>query len=429
MKIKLIIFMFALSLARPVMAQLPMAPEVDTNYSAKNHLPGSGILLYKGKDASLRFSTFVTYRYLNNKGLENTYTDYFGRTKNIQQRSDAQLQKVMLYFSGFMMDPKFRYMLYVWTANTSQGLAAQVVVAGNLQYKINKYVDLGIGVGGLPSNRSLYGQWPAWLRQDARPMGEEFFRASFTTGIWASGDLGRGFNYRTMLGNNLSQLGIDAGQLDDQFDSWSTALWWLSDGYGKNATYGDFEQHEQLAGMFGVSYTRSTESAQSQAGSEAPENSQIRLSDGTNVFGFNSFNDSSQLEAAQYQMFSANSGIKWRGFSWDVEFFFRTINDMKWKSNKTPVKSLVDIGYTTQLSYMILPERLQLYGTGSVVDGQYGKPWEVTTGLNIFPFKTKTLRINPEYIFVDGSPVGYTSYPTLVGATGSVFMINLELYY
>jgi hypothetical protein len=49
--------------------------------------------------------------------------------------------------------------------------------------------------------------------------------------------------------------------------------------------------------------------------------------------------------------------------------------------------------------------------------------------MNWFPFKTKAFRVNGEYINVKNSPVGYLSYPTVVGANGSVFMINLELFY
>ncbi len=55
-----------------------------------------------------------------------------------------------------------------------------------------------------------------------------------------------------MLGNNLSQLGVDAGQLDDGFDTWST----LPYGgppmtSGRSGTYGDFERHEKVATSLG----------------------------------------------------------------------------------------------------------------------------------------------------------------------------------
>ena len=72
-------------------------------------------------------------RYLNQLALEETYTDAFGRTKTLDLRNDVQLQKVMLYFKGWLMDPDFRYLFYAWTANTNMGQGAQVVVAGNLE--------------------------------------------------------------------------------------------------------------------------------------------------------------------------------------------------------------------------------------------------------------------------------------------------------
>jgi hypothetical protein len=233
----------------------PMFTKEDSLRAVQGHQPGRGFSIIERKEGSLVFSAYASVRYLNQSGLEDTYTDYFGRTSVIKKRNDIQFQKVMLYFKGWLFDPKFRYLFYVWTSNTSQGQAAQVVVAGNLQYQVNKYLDLGVGIGGLPTNRSLIGNFPAWLRQDTRTLAEEFFRGSFTTGIWLQGELAKGLFYKTMLGNNLSQLGIDAGQLDKKFDSWSTALWWTTNSYGRMEPYGDFEKHDKPATTLGASFT------------------------------------------------------------------------------------------------------------------------------------------------------------------------------
>jgi hypothetical protein len=316
----------------------------------------------------------------------------------------------------------------VWTSNTSQGQSAQVVVAGNLQYQLNKYLDLGVGIGGLPTNRSLVGNFPAWLRQDTRTLAEEFFRGSFTTGIWLQGELAKGLFYKTMLGNNLSQLGIDAGQLDKKFDSWSTALWWTTNSYGRMEPYGDFEKHEKPATTLGASFTSSSENRQSQPGSEAPENSQIRLSDGTGLFSLNAFNNGSSVTDAKYHMSSIHGGLKFKGFSFDADYFLRWVTDLK-ATGALPVDKLNDNGFSFQASGMIVDRKLQAYGTYSLINGQYGDPSEYTLGLNWFPFKTKAFRVNGEYINVKRSPVGYLSYPTVVGANGSVFMVNLELFY
>ncbi|MFC0778839.1 hypothetical protein, partial [Flavobacterium sp. HJSW_4] len=63
------------------------------------------------------------------------------------------------------------------------------------------------------------------------------------------------------------------------------------------------------------------------------------------------------------------------------------------------------------------------------INGDYGKPWEVTMGVNWFPFRTKFFRINPEVMYESHAPVGYLSYPTQVGSKGVIGMLNVELNY
>jgi hypothetical protein len=428
---RILIYLLFVSLVKTVNAQIPSDPlftKEDTLRSIQAHQPGQGFSLINQQKGSLTFSAYATVRYLYQGGLNDSYTDAFGRQKTIKKRNDIQFQKAVLYFKGWLFDPKFRYVTYIWTANTSQGQGAQVVVAGNIQYQVKKFLDLGVGIGGIPTSRSLIGQWPAWLRQDARPMAEEFFRGSFTTGIWAQGEITKGLYYKTMLGNNLSQLGIDAGQMDNKFDTWGSMVWWTTNDFGRLGSYGDFEKHEKLSTTLGAGFTSSTENKQSQPNSEDPENSQIRLSDGTGLFSLNAFDNGSSVSDAKYHLTSFNGGIKYKGFSLDGEYFIRWINNIV-ANGPLPVSKLNDNGFALQASGMIIDRTLQAYGAYSYVNGQYGKPSEFSIGANVFPFKSKAFRINGEYIYTKNSPVGYTSFPTSVGAKGSVFMLNLELFY
>lgn len=403
-------------------------PDPRESDSSSNHLPGLGFLLVSGKEGSVRFDPFVSLRYLNQKLADRSYTDAFGRTINVPRREDFQLQKVVIYFRGWMFVPEFRYVLYAWTSNANTGQATQVVVAGNIQYDLRDYLGFGGGIIGLPTSRSMLYNWPGWLRQDARPMAEEFFRGSFTFGAWIQGVLHKQWHYKSVLGNNLSQLGIDAGQLDNGFDTWSTMLWWSSPDYGRTARYGDFEKHQHPSLMFGAAFTRSNETRQSQPHAEDPENVQIRLSDGTVIFSPNAFNNGSQVNAAKYQMASCNGGIKYHGFSLDGEFFARWITNFEFTGN-LPVRGLFDNGFTAQASAMVIDKTIQVYGVGSYINGQYGKPWEINGGVNWYLRKDRLLRANAEVIYTYHSPVGYLTYPTAVGATGAIFMLNLEINY
>ena len=102
---------------------------------------------------------------------------------------DIQLQKFFAPFSGWFLTPKMRYYLYVWSSNPSQGDPAQVVGAGNLSWTFNRFVTVGAGITSLPSVRSTEGQFPYWLGVDDRLIADEFFRGSYTSGVWLKGEL------------------------------------------------------------------------------------------------------------------------------------------------------------------------------------------------------------------------------------------------
>jgi len=78
---------------------------------------------------------------------------------------------------------------------------------------------------------------------------------------------------------------------------------------------------------------------------------------------------------------------------------------------------------------MVIRRLLQIYGFHSTIFGQFGTPWEAGGGLNIFPLKSKGLRVNIEAEYVRRSPTGYAAYPITVGANGPVFMTNVEAHY
>ncbi|WP_202410441.1 hypothetical protein [Pseudomaricurvus sp. HS19] len=386
-----------------------------------SYTPGKGFSLAAGEQGEVNFSVYTYARYLNNSGLDETYTDSFGRPHTVESRNDVQFQKLTLNFKGWLFDPKFRYLFYTWTSNTSQGDPAQVVVAGNLGYQFDPAFNLYAGIGALPSTRSTNYTFPNWLKNDHRTIADEFFRGSYTSGIWASGELTKGLKYRAMLGNNLSQLGVNANQLDDEFNTVSTALWWMptTGEYGPGEGLGDYEYHEELATLLGLHFTRSREDAQGQADDEGFENSQIRLSDGTLIFSGDPFGSGGDIRKATYQMAAANAGFKYRGWSVEAEYYRRWVDDFV-TTGPIPVRELDDEGYQLQASAMLIPEALQAYVGYSKIYGEYGDPYDVSVGVNWFPFLRREVRMNIQGLYLKDSPVGYSSVPFAVGGNGWV---------
>jgi hypothetical protein len=389
------------------------------------YTPGTGFKIADTEHGDLNFKLFTYLRYLNQLGTDDSYTDAFGNTKPVQRRQDIQLQKINVQFLGWLLSPKFRYLAYVWTSNTSLGQVSQVVVGGNLQYRFNEHITLGAGIASLPGVRSTEGNFPYWLSVDNRLTADEFFRPSYTTGLWAKGAVVQGLDYYVMVGNNLSQFGVDAGQMDNSMDTWAFSLNWkpTTGEFGKTGGFGDFEQHERLATRIGAHYTRSDENRQSQPNTESVENSQIRLSDGNVIFTPGLFGEGIVVTDVTYHMTSLDAGAKYRGLSLEAEYYWRLVDNVR-GLNADGLGEFRDHGFQVQASAMVVPKLVQVYAGGAKIFGEYGDPSEFRAGVNWFPFRNEVIRWNLQWIQLNKSPVGSLSHPYTVGSNGSVFQTD-----
>ncbi len=286
-----------------------------TQPKAPSYIPNVGFLLVDHDKGQIYFRLFSYGRYLNQRNLDESYVDAFGNTKTVQRRQDIQLQKFFAPFSGWFLTPKMRYYLYVWSSNPSQGDPAQVVGAGNLTWTFNRFVSVGVGITSLPTVRSTEGQFPYWLGVDDRLIADEFFRGSYTSGVWLKGEFHTKLKYQVMVANNLSTLGVSAAQIDNKMDTQVGSLVWLptTGEFGLWNTFGDYDDHQKVATRIGLHYSHSLEEKQSQPGTEGIENSQIRLTDGSIVFTPDLFGPGITVNEVDYRMMSLDAGVKYQG--------------------------------------------------------------------------------------------------------------------
>jgi hypothetical protein len=415
----------------PVQKAKPAA-EASEDESYGRYTPTLGYKLANTEYGDLSVSIYTYARYLNQRALDPTYTDAFGNTKTPQRRQDFQLQKVQIKFLGWILDPKLRYFIYTWTSNPTQGQGAQVVVAGNLGYTFNKYITVAAGITSLPGVRTTEGNFPFWLGVDSRHIADEFFRPSYTSGIWIKGNLTKRLRYQAMIGNNMSTLGVSASRLDSRFNTIATALVWTHGPGEYGQGFGDFEDHKKLSTRLAFHFSRSDENKESQPSSDTFENTQLRLSDGTVIFTADLFGPGITITDARYRMADVDGGIKYRGFALEGEYYWRWLDKFKFSQALTPaqllrVPELFDTGFQLQVSQMVLPKVFQLYAGASRISGQYGNPFDVRIGGNWYPWKNKVVRWNNEALYIYKSPVGYSSVPFVIGGRGWVFHSSLEL--
>ena len=414
---------FAVSQTTPAPASTPAR--------VGSYTPTGGFKVADTEYGDLNLRLFTYLRYLNQRFVDDRYTNAFGTTTAIQQRQDFQLNKMQVYFFGWLMSPKFRYLSYVWTTNASLGLSSQVVVGGNLSYRFSDYFTLGGGISALPGVRTTEGTFPYWLGVDSRLIADEFFRPSYTTGLFVEGTITDGLEYRAMLGNNLSQLGIDAGQIDNSPDTFSASLVWMptTGEFGTQNGFGDFEYHDDLATRLGIRYSRSHENRQNQPDTDAFDNVQLRVSDGSVIFTPGLFAPGFTIDEATYQMISIDGGFKFRGVSADFEYYRRRLDNFVVRPRALPFAALHDNGFQLQGSAMAIPDTLQVYAGVSKVFGEFGDPSDFRIGATFFPWENQVVRWNVEYLDVNRSPVGASSLPYAVGMDGPVFHSSFMLWF
>jgi hypothetical protein len=415
------------AIQRIPVAQVEAAPASPPPTQWGGFEPGKGVILVRSDKGEVDLGLVSYLRYLNQHAMRKTYTSAFGQNFDVTPREDFQLAKVQITLRGWLFDPRFGYNAYVWTSQASQGLGAQVVAAGNINWTFADWLRVYFGIHSVPSTRSTNRTFPYWLRNDNRPIADEFFRGSYTQGIWAEGRIARGLDYRVMIANNLSALGVQARQLDANPDTFSAALTWTptTGEFGPANGFGDFEEHQKLATLFSAHYTRSTETPQSQPATDSIENTQLRLSDGTLLFSDTAFG-TGRIVKALYQMVALDAAFKYRGFSLESEYYMRWLNSFEIRGT-IPFDQLFDTGFQLQAAAMVVPQTLQFYVSGSKIFGEYGDPYDVGVGLNYFPLKRRDLRVNMMGLYVYKSPVGYTAYPVPVGGTGFTFLTDFSL--
>jgi hypothetical protein len=386
--------------------------------------PGKGFKVASGKSGELNISGYVLFRYLNQLPVTQTYLTHLDAKDTVNTRNDLELQRIMMFFYGWLYDPRLRYTVTLWSVNST----AQVAIGGNLGWVFGKYLSLYGGYQGLPGSRSVVGVFPFFLATD-RVLTDEFFRPGFTGGLWANGQIAPGLNYSAMLGNNLSQLGINAAKLN-RYLAKSASVWWMptTGEFGDRGGFGDFDEHTQVATRFGTSYTWSREDRRNDVNVTAPDNTQIRLSDGTLLFQTGTLAPGVTVQWTDFNLSAVDAAVKYNGWFFYVQGYYRRL-DRLIATGPLPVAAIVDKGFDFQTAYMLIPKTLMLYGWTSQLFGAFNNSWDAATGVNIYPFRTRNVRLNANAIYVNYSAYGSLFGYYVAGQTGPTLSLAADVFF
>jgi hypothetical protein len=231
-----------------------------------------------------------------------------------------------------------------------------------------------------------------------------------------------------VLGNNLSILGVKASNLKRHFSKSISLSWMPTTGeFGPRDGIGDFENHERLATHFGTSYTHSRDNRFNNTGTPAPDNTQVRMSDGGLFFETGALAQGVTVIEANYDLLSVDLGFKYRGFAFHTELYYRTLSKLN-ADGPLPINFINDNGYSAQVHYMAVPKVLSVYGINSMLIDEFKRnPWEAGLGVNIYPMKTRSWRINAQAMYVYKSAAGGTFGLYTAGQTGPTITIVTDI--
>ena len=395
------------------------------NLIAGEFVPGTGFNLVNTKRGSLNVSGYGLFRWVNQYPVGDKFTDHLGRIQPVNPRNDINWHRTFAWLSGFFYDPKFLYTISIWALPTTQ----QTLIFGYFQFNATNSFQIGAGVGPNLTARSVMGSWPFWAAAD-RQMAEEFFRGGFSSSLWITGQVVPKLDYKIALTNNISELGVTQANDKPQMGISGTIRWQPTTGeFGPRNGFIDFEHHEKVATQFGTSGEYSRESRYAPL-DQPPNNTQIRISDGLNLFQLGALADGVTVETANYNYLSFDAGAKYKGWAFQSEYYFRWLNNFVTNPHPIPLKSIYDNGFMAELSKMLVPKKLATYAaTGYVFDQFRRRPWEASAGFDYYPYPSRSWRINFHYIHIVRSPTGsFFGYYT-PGQTGSTYSIGTDFLF
>jgi len=388
-----------------------------------------GLVLYKetAPDAfpfALAVGGFLQFRWLEFARGATSWTNSAGTTLPIQNRNVFSLNRYLLSFTGHVVDERLLYAFALF-GTSNAGIQSGVVPIGMVGWKFSPAAILGGGVTVVPGTREWIDS-SAWTVGVDRSMANTFFRPGYSPGVAALGALfDDTLHYQAGIWN-----AIDGGTTGVLRRGTSMAfagnLWWepaAPFGLG----FGDMEHHQSPALRIGTSGVYARTYARALAFIN-PENTIVRLSDGTPIALPDALGPDSQLDAFRYHLSSVDAGWKWRGIGIGFEYYFRLLDDFT-GTGTFVTSSIFDHGGMAYVAWCFLPRRAEIYGRSSVVTGPFGTGQEYGGGLNWYVNGSRQGRFTIEALSILRSPTQNLIYPYRAGDTGTAIQTQFMLVF
>lgn len=379
-------------------------------------------ILVRPRDArqfpfELRFEIFTQARYFNFARSADFWVDSAGQVQPIRDINSIEITRNFFVFSGYGLDPNLQYTAFIFSSTALN----DTVYLGWINYRFSDAFDLRIGNWMVPGTREWLESFRFTMGAD-RLMATTYFRPNISPGIWAQGEPIRNVHYVAMIANSLNRFtqGIERVGTSTAFGA--TAWWEVNGDFGPGPS--DVEYHENLSPRIGASMAVSRETNQGVVGideSRNPEDTILRVSDGTPLFRANALAPGTQLTRTDVRLFAVDAAVKYRGFSLSGEYLFRWLDNFKQVGGPIPFNLLYDHGGLLQGGAFVIPKRVEGYARTSFVTGRFGTGEEFGGGVNWYMRASRDWRLTFEVLHVNGSPAQNILTGYRAGESGTLY--------
>lgn len=403
-----------------VLPEPTLASSAPPSYSA-GYDNGLYLRVNKGNDSfELKNNVRSQFRFISFGRNDDQWTDSAGVVRPIENRQTFDIERLRLILSGHAFTPQLKFFLQADGDSDSTHVVS--ILDGWFAWHFSDAFEVQCGKRKVPGTRN-------WLlsafdtRMIDRSFANEFFRPSRTTGVWIVGDLTATTHYELMVGQGYNTEGLTPSQTGDDFAAAATFWWDCIGSYGPGRPC-DFEWHDDLAVRVGSSWVSSVEGT---PGRQLEEADFLRLTDGTRVTQTGALAPGATVESFDVTLVAIDAAFKYRGWSANGEYFWRTVNDVK---ANLPVPNVgLQQGFYLEGGFFLLPQRLEFNSQVAFVTGRQGSANSYATGFSYYPLDSYYLKLGVDVTYIDGSPVNSTGSDILVGNDGVLVRTQFQALY
>ena len=367
----------------------------------------------------LRVDLFTQARFFGFARSANFWTDSTGTRQPIRNYESIEVNRNFIQFSGFALDPRLQFTAFIFSSTAIN----DTVYLGWINYHFNDAFDLRVGNWLVPGTREWVESFRYTMGAD-RLMATTFFRPNISPGIWAQGEPIKNLYYVAMLANSLNRFtqGIERVGAAATFGG---TVWWEPHGeFGPGPS--DIENHQSPTPRIGTNLAVSHEANQAAPvfGLGNPEDTILRLSNGTPLFRPGALGPGVDLVSTAVQLWTIDAALKYRGFGISGEYFFRWLDGFKELGPRSPYRTIFDQGGLLQAGYFVAPSKLELFARTSFVAGPFGGGNEYGGGVNWYVRNSRDWRMTFEVLRIDHSPAQNILTGYRAGESGTLFQLQ-----